>query len=57
MQIMSKFKKKKLLIQESLCDEFPPEQEIETQIVRSLGFVSLVLALASAYLILRRSVN
>jgi len=40
---------------ETLEDVFPAENEIETQMMRSLGLLALVLASASAYLLFRRS--
>jgi len=40
---------------ESLCDVFPPDDEMETQMWKTLGIIAVGLASASAYLILRKS--
>ena len=42
-------------LQESLCDVFPPDDEMETQMWKTLGIIAVGLASASAYLILRKS--
>ncbi|XP_023344648.1 bcl-2-like protein 1 isoform X2 [Eurytemora carolleeae] len=39
---------------ETLCDEYPPEDELETRVWKSLGILALCLTSASVFLVLRR---